>query len=61
MFTGNSKYEVLTSMDGFKFESTLIIRDTSSQDFGYYGCAVSNPLGSDEATIYLEKEGKNSN
>ena len=59
MFIGNSKYEVITSMDGFKFQSTLIIRDTTSEDFGYYGCAVSNPLGSGESSIYLEKQGKN--
>ena len=57
MILGNSKYEVLTSVDGFQFQSTLLIRDTTSEDFGYYGCAVTNTLGSDEASIYLEKQG----
>ena len=44
-------------MDGFQFQSTLIIRDTASEDFGYYGCAVTNALGSVEASILLEKQG----
>ena len=57
MISGNSKYEVLSSVDGFQFQSTLLIRDTESEDFGYYGCAVTNSLGSDEVSIYLEKQG----
>ena len=55
---GNSKYEVLKSVEGFQFQSTLIIRDTASEDFGYYGCAVTNALGSVEASILLEKQGR---
>ena len=58
MFTGNSKYEVLTTAEGFQFQSTLIIRDSSSEDFGYYGCAVTNSRGSAEASIYLERQGE---
>ena len=49
---------MLKSVDGFRFQSTLIIRDTSSEDFGYYGCAVTNALGSVEASILLEKQGR---
>ena len=48
---------MLTTSEGFQFQSTLIIRDSSSEDFGYYGCAVTNSRGSDEASIYLEKQG----
>ena len=48
---------MLKSVDGFQFQSTLIIRDTASEDFGYYGCAVTNALGSVEASILLEKQG----
>ena len=48
---------MLTTTEGFQFQSTLIIRDSTSDDFGYYGCAVTNSRGSAEASIYLEKQG----
>ena len=54
----NKKYEILSSKDGFTFLSTLIIRDTSLEDFGYYGCAVINSHGSDELSIHLEMNGQ---
>ena len=44
-------------MEGYTFESTLIIRESTTEDFGYYGCAITNSLGSVEASIYLEKQG----
>ena len=53
----NTKYEVVTSLEGYTFQSTLIIRDSTNEDFGYYGCAITNSLGSVEASIYLEKQG----
>ena len=53
----NTKYEVVTSLEGYTFESTLIIRESTTEDFGYYGCAITNSLGSVEASIYLEKQG----
>ena len=49
---------MLTTSDGFQFQSSLIIRDSVADDFGYYGCAVTNSRGSDEASIYLEKQGE---
>ena len=55
--TENTKYEVVTSREGYTFESTLIIREATNEDFGYYGCAITNALGSVEASIYLEKQG----
>ena len=57
IITENTKYEVVTSLEGYTFESTLIIRDSTAEDFGYYGCAITNSLGSVEASIYLEKQG----
>ena len=57
IITENTKYEVVTSLEGYTFESTLIIREATSEDFGYYGCAITNSLGSVEASIYLEKQG----
>ena len=57
IITENTKYEVVTSMEGYTFESTLIIRESTTEDFGYYGCAITNSLGSVEASIYLEKQG----
>ena len=56
----NTKYEVVTSLEGYTFESTLIIREATNEDFGYYGCAITNSLGSVEASIYLEKQGNTS-
>ena len=56
-FLENTKYEVVTSLEGYTFQSTLIIRDSTNEDFGYYGCAITNSLGSVEASIYLEKQG----
>ena len=44
-------------MEGYTFQSTLIIREATNEDFGYYGCAITNSLGSVEASIYLEKQG----
>ena len=58
LILGNRKYEILSSKDGFTFLSTLIIRDTSYEDFGYYGCAIINSLGSDELSIHLEMNGQ---
>ena len=56
--SGNSKYEILSNKDGYTFQSTLIIRDSTSEDFGYYACAVTNSVGSDELSIHLEMQGK---
>ena len=55
---GNPKYEILSNRAGYTFQSTLIIRDATSEDFGYYGCAVTNSMGSDELSIHLEMQGK---
>jgi len=54
--SGNPKYEILSNRAGYTFQSTLIIRDATSEDFGYYGCAVTNSMGSDELSIHLEMQ-----
>ena len=56
--SGNPKYEIMSNKVGYQFQSTLIIRDSTSEDFGYYGCAVTNSMGSDELSIHLEMQGK---
>lgn len=54
--SGNPKYEIMSNKVGYQFQSTLIIRDSTSEDFGYYGCAVTNSMGSDELSIHLEMQ-----
>ena len=36
----------------------IIFRSASSEDFGYYGCTVTNSRGSAELSIRLEMEGE---
>jgi len=54
--TGSAKYEILRNQAGFHTRSTLLIREATSDDFGYYGCTVTNSRGSDELSIRLEPE-----
>ena len=56
--SGNPKYEITSNNDGYHFQSTLIIRDSTSEDFGYYGCSVTNSTGGDELSIHLDMQGK---
>ena len=58
LVSGNLKYDIMSTKNGYQFQSTLIIRDSTSEDFGYYGCAVTNSMGSDELSIHLEMQGK---
>ncbi len=37
---------------------TYFLRFSEPEDFGYYGCAVSNRLGKQEVAILLDKLGK---
>ena len=54
--SGTQKYEIISSNDVFNFESTYMIQDTSYDVFGFYCCAVTNSLGSDELSIQLKMQ-----
>ena len=61
LFTKNRKNKIFIlqekTVGNFNFQSSIAIRSTEEEDFGYYGCAVTNGNGSDEVFIHLEMKG----
>ena len=56
----SGKYAVLENRSRDSVKSTLVIRETTPNDFRDYSCRVTNALGTDTATFKLIEQGKTS-